>query len=360
EISEQLTQLYAQKDATVETVFARLAPLEAKLSDLESGLGAAVPREQVEGLASRLDALNWVQDELADRLGGIRAAAEDKAEKLVSGQMAPVQARLAEMEGMLAAQDPRAVLDRFSERLEALKDRITVLENPDKAPFDELSAKLGELYAQKDATAETLATRLVPLETRLAEIEKEQGRVVRQDQLGAVSARLDALFAAQEGASERLTAIGSKAAQAVSMAEIRKEMSQALAGRDANIDTLLKRLSPLEKRLADLEARPWDDPDAEEARAQAQEVAMQLIAARAAAQHTELFADRLALLETTLPRLSATQTILMQTLERKGGASEMAGRVAAALNPPRAQEAGQGDDLGEIQSMPRVISLHQK
>lgn len=87
---------------------------------------------------------------------------------------------------------------------------------------------------------------------------------------------------------------------------------------------------------------------------------MQLIAARAAAQHTELFADRLALLETTLPRLSATQTILMQTLERKGGASEMAGRVAAALNSPRAQEAGQGDDLGEIQSMPRVISLHQK
>ena len=34
EISEQLTRLYAQKDATIETVFARLAPLEAKLAEI--------------------------------------------------------------------------------------------------------------------------------------------------------------------------------------------------------------------------------------------------------------------------------------------------------------------------------------
>jgi hypothetical protein len=44
EISEQLTRLYAQKDATVETVFARLAPLEAKLAELQQGLVARDPQ----------------------------------------------------------------------------------------------------------------------------------------------------------------------------------------------------------------------------------------------------------------------------------------------------------------------------
>ena len=35
-IAEQLTRLYAQKDALVEAVFARLGPLEARLAALES------------------------------------------------------------------------------------------------------------------------------------------------------------------------------------------------------------------------------------------------------------------------------------------------------------------------------------
>jgi hypothetical protein len=363
EISEQLTRLYAQKDATVETVFARLVPLEAKLDALETGVGGAARRDQVEGLAARLDALDWVQDELADRLGGIRAAAEDQAMQAVSGQMVPMQARLAEMEGLLAAQDPRAVLDRFSERLDALKERVVLLEAPGESPFAEISEQLTRLYAQKDATVETVFARLAPLEAKLDALETGVGGAAGRDQVEGLAARLDALAYAQESASERLTVIGTKAAQIVPMAEIRKELAQAFAGRDANINGLLKRLTPLEKRLAELEARPWD-PDADEARARAQEVAMQLIAARAAAQHTELFADRLALLEATLPRLSATQTILMQTLERKAGASEMAGRIVAALNLP-AQSDGNGgadadDDFGAIQAMPRVISLHQK
>ena len=44
EIAEQLTGLYAQKDAAVETVLARLAPLEAKLAELEGRLPGLDPR----------------------------------------------------------------------------------------------------------------------------------------------------------------------------------------------------------------------------------------------------------------------------------------------------------------------------
>ncbi len=50
EISEQLTRLYAQKDATVETVFARLAPLEAKLAALD-------PTAALDRFAERLEAV---------------------------------------------------------------------------------------------------------------------------------------------------------------------------------------------------------------------------------------------------------------------------------------------------------------
>ncbi len=43
EVSGQLAALYAQKDAAVETVFARLAPLEAKLAEIEAGMAGQDP-----------------------------------------------------------------------------------------------------------------------------------------------------------------------------------------------------------------------------------------------------------------------------------------------------------------------------
>ena len=92
EISEQLTRLYAQKDATVETVFARLAPLEAKLAELEGGMGRIAPLEArlaaadqgeaFAGLATRLEAVAWAQGELAAGLAALQAAGEGGAAPL--------------------------------------------------------------------------------------------------------------------------------------------------------------------------------------------------------------------------------------------------------------------------------------
>ncbi len=128
EISGQLTRLYAQKDATVETVFARLAPLEARLDDL-------------------------------------------------------------------AARDPHAALDGFALRLEAVQGRLAALETPGENPFAEISGQLTQLYAQKDATVETVFARLAPLEARLAELQQALAARDPQAALDGFALRLEAVQA---------------------------------------------------------------------------------------------------------------------------------------------------------------------
>ena len=69
EISDQLTRLYAQKDATVETVFARLGPLEAKLAAVEGQLAARDPQAALERFAERLEAARAAQEAAVAALG---------------------------------------------------------------------------------------------------------------------------------------------------------------------------------------------------------------------------------------------------------------------------------------------------
>ena len=69
EISEQLTRLYAQKDATVETVFARLAPLEAKLAEVEGQLASRDPAAALERFGERLEAARAAQEAAVAALG---------------------------------------------------------------------------------------------------------------------------------------------------------------------------------------------------------------------------------------------------------------------------------------------------
>ena len=82
EISEQLTRLYAQKDATVETVLARLAPLEARLAERSGGARAGWRRSprrirarRSTGCASARGAA-WAQGELRAGLAALAARAE--------------------------------------------------------------------------------------------------------------------------------------------------------------------------------------------------------------------------------------------------------------------------------------------
>ena len=90
--------------------------------------------------------------------------------------METVFARLAPLEAKLGRRSTRpAALDRFAERLEAVQGRVATIEAAEN-PFAEISEQLTRLYAQKDATVETVFARLAPLEARLARARPERRR----------------------------------------------------------------------------------------------------------------------------------------------------------------------------------------
>ncbi|MCB1372493.1 MAG: hypothetical protein KDJ83_16510, partial [Rhodobacteraceae bacterium] len=176
EISEQLTRLYAQKDAAVETVLARLAPLETRLSEMQGRIDGLDPGAALERFAERLEAVKAAhaaaETALQGRLAALEAPGEnpfaeiseqltrlyaqkDATVETVFARLAPLEAKLAEVEAGLASRDPQAALDRFAERLEAVQGRVAVLEEPAENPFAEISEQLTRLYSQKDATVET-------------------------------------------------------------------------------------------------------------------------------------------------------------------------------------------------------------
>ena len=410
EISEQLTRLYAQKDTDTEAVQARLAPLETRLRDLEADIAARDPRAVLDAFAARLDAAQAVraaaETSLRDRIAALESPGEnpfaeiseqltrlygqkDATVETVFARLAPLEERLGRLEEEGVARDPRAALDRFAERLEAaqaarievegaLRERLGALENPGENPFAEISAQLTRLYAQKDATVETVFARLAPLETRLEEM--ATGLAPRVAALEAIEdpratlaelgARIEALRAEGGAAETRIEALRETLGEAVAerpFAEIAAQLTRLYAQKDAHVAAVAERLAPLEIRLAELEARPAETGrEEEEARAEAQAIATQMIAARAAAEQTELFANRLALLEASLPRISAAQTRLNQVLERQAAA--LAESVSAPLAELRAP-AGSGPtpsdftddpDLAALQELPRVVSLHLK
>jgi len=384
EISEQLGRLYAQKDATVETVFARLAPLEEKLAAMEGRLSeprAALDRfaERLEVVQGRLAALEAPGEspfaEISEQLSRLYAQ-KDATVETVFARLAPLEEKLAAMEGRL--DEPRATLDRFAERLEAVQGRLAALEAPGENPFAEISDQLTRLYAQKDATVETVFARLAPLEEKLAELEGGLARLAPlaeadpRAELDGLGNRLEALHWAQgelaAGFAAMKAAGEDAAARTAPLAEIADQLTRLYAQKDGALATVLARIAPLEDRLAALEDRPWD-PDAEEARAQAQAIAAQMIALRTAAEQTETFADRLTLLEASLPKLSAAQTLLMQVLERQAApapAEPAPGSVLPMPQPaakPTAAAAGAhaaASEMEEVWTLPRLVSLHRK
>ena len=416
-ISEQLTSLYAQKDATVETVFARLAPLEAKLADLQRGVEGLDPKAALDRFAERLEA---TRSTLAGEIEALKAegtpfaaiseqltslyAQKDATVEAVFARLAPLEARLAEMEGR---DDPQGALDRFAERLEATRSTLAGEIEALKAegtPFAAISEQLTSLYAQKDATVEAVFARLAPVEAKLAALEgglARLGSLAEDDPRAAVEglrARLEALHWTQGEVAAGLAALQARAAAeagadpAAPLAEVAAQLTRLYAQKDAVAASVVERLGPLEARLAALETRPGD-AEAEAARAQARAIADELIVARAAAERTALFADRLAVLEASLPRLSAARLQTMRdappsgprptTGGAPGTASERTPETTSGSAPEKAPEkasakAAEGTaareasqdarqdpgqdaaDEAEIWNLPRIVSLHHK
>ena len=100
-------------------------------------------------------------------------------------------------------------------------------------------------------------------------------------------------------------------------AEISEQLTRLYAQKDATVETVFARLGAAGGASWRSWSGPEPDGDAEAARAEAQAIATQLIAARAVAEETRLFSDRIALLEASLPRLSHAQALMMQALERQ-------------------------------------------
>ncbi len=362
EISDQLTRLYAQKDSTTEAMLARLAPLEAKLAELETGLRAADPRAALDRFAERLAASEAAHGADHARLAGeietLKAAENPFAEisdqltrlyaqkdaviEAMLARLAPVEAKLAEMEKAVAEKDPQAAIERFAERLAASEARlageIETLRSAEN-PFAEISDQLTRLYAQKDGTVAAMLARLAPLEAKLAGIETEMGARDPQAAIAGLAERIERLQDGQGDLAERLAAASAAAVEPYGA--LSERVAELAARAEAASEEIAGRIAPLAERLEALETRGIEDEDA--ARAEAEEIAEQLIAMREAAERTALFADRIAMLETSLPKLTMAQSLMMEALERRSAdgrepvAEAPAAPAQAAEAPPAAE-----------------------
>ncbi len=371
ELVERLAALHAQKEAGLEAALGRLAPVEARVAELEAAFAARDPRAALDQLAERLEALRAAQGAAVETLrlaqeaavGDLRAAQEAAAGTLggrvaalegagaaqseildrlaalhaqkdagleaALGRLAPVEARVAELETAFAARDPQAALDLLAERLEALRllqeGTAEDLHAAQEASIQGLraaqEAAIKALRASQEAAATALDGRLggrldglsaaqaagfAAADSRLAALEGPQSPQAK------LAERLAALHAQKEAGLE--AALGRLAPVEARVAQIER----GLASWDAKgaLDQLAAELSRAGERLAALEAA-GSDAEAEAARLEAQAIAAQMVAARTVAEETRIFANRLSLLEASLPRLSIAQALMMQALERQ-------------------------------------------
>ena len=393
EITERLAELHAQKDGAVETLMQRLAPMEAKLAELDPQGALDRFAERLEAVQARVSLIEGAENpvaEITERLAELHAQKDGAVETLMQ-RLAPMEAKLAEL-------DPQGALDRFAERLEAVQARVSLIEGAEN-PVAEITERLAELHAQKDGAVETLMQRLAPMEARLAEVEGGVARVLplaEEDPRAALAAlreRLESLDHAQEAVAVGLEALraglaraaeeeasaegraegvaeGRAAGAAVALAEVVDGMTRLFAQKDAGLAALFARLGPLEERLAAVEVRPRDPAleeavdeaagaiaEAEAARAEARAVAEQLALVQAAAEASEeraaLFADRISGLEASLPRLTVAEVRAMA--EPAPGAD-----LATAARGPDSAPATEAPLIEALRDLPRVVSLHQK
>ena len=360
-------------------MLARLAPLEAKLAELETGLRDADPRAALDRFAERLAASEAAHGADHARLAGeietLKSAEnpfgeiseqltrlyaqKDAVAEAVLARLAPVEARLAEMEKDVAAKDPQTALERFAERLAAsealLAGEIKTLRSAEN-PFKEISDQLTRLYAQKDGTVAAMLARLAPLEAKLDKDEETEigthGPAGRDRGPGRAHRKAPGR-AGRSGRTPRRpppprpwNPIGALSERVAGLAARAEAASEEIAGR----------IAPLAERLEALETRGIEDEEA--ARAEAEEIAEQLIAMREAAERTALFADRIAMLETSLPKLTMAQSLMMEALERRSAdgrepvAEAPAAPAGPAETPPAAETTEPAAEAGAAEPKP--------
>ena len=173
-----------------------------------------------------------------------------------------------------------------------------------------------------------MLARLAPLEAKLAGIETEMGARDPQAAIAGLAERIERLQDGQGDLAERLAAASAAAVEPYGA--LSERVAELAARAEAASEEIAGRIAPLAERLEALETRGIEDEDA--ARAEAEEIAEQLIAMREAAERTALFADRIAMLETSLPRLTMAQSLMMEALERRSAD----GREPARRSPGRA------------------------
>ena len=337
EITGRLAELHAQKDVAVGALVERLAPLEARLAGLDPQGALDRFAERLAAVQARVSLIEGAENPVAEITGRLAElhAQKDVAVGALVERLAPLEARLAEVEGgvarvlPLAEDDPRPALAALRARLESL-----------------------------DHAQEAVAVGLEALRAGLARTAEEEA--------GAEGRAVGA-------------AAGTAAGTAAALAEVVEGMTRLFAQKDAGLAALLARLAPLEERLAAVEARPRDPAvaeavagalgeaagaaaEAEAARAEARAVAGQLAlvqaAAEASAERAALFADRISGLEASLPRLSDAEVRAMAAAAPEPGAETGApapGPVSG-LAPVPASVSG----LEALRDLPRVVSLHQK
>ena len=169
-LAEQLTRLHAQKEALAETLLARVAALEAALAAPRPGPGARPPRRAAGG--AREPAENPFA-EISEQLTRLYAQ-KDATVETVFARLAPLEARLAELERRsTATRGARSTASPSGWR--RCRAGVATLRDGAENPFAEISEQLTRLYAQKDATVETVFARLAPLEARLAALDPTGG-----------------------------------------------------------------------------------------------------------------------------------------------------------------------------------------
>ena len=143
------------------------------------------------------------------------------------------------------------------------------------------------------------------------------------------------------------------------------------------METVFARLAPLEAKLGALEATlAARDPGAalerfadrleaaraaQEARGDAQAIAAQLIASRTAAEETQIFANRIGLLEAYLPRLSMAQSLEATRRPEDSASSDPQPVQSNSPRPARFSPEAAEDETEEqaLWRLPRVVSVHK-